>query len=74
MQLGLDSELQGSKVDGEEAEFEGVTVPERARCNRLGHTVSDLCPNVGDPLSYSSSQEGREEQGFLQTALTWRVK
>ena len=53
-----------------EAEFEGVTVPERARRNRLGHTVSDLCPNVSDLMSYSSSQEGREGQAFLQTAPT----
>ena len=57
----------------EKAEFEGLTVPERARHNKLGHAISDLCPSVSDLMNYSS-QEGREEQGFLQTAPTWRVK
>ena len=36
VQLGLDSLVQGSRMDGEEAEFEGVTVSERTRCKRLG--------------------------------------
>lgn len=51
----------------EEAEFEGVTAPERARRDRLGHTVSDLCPNVSDLMSYSSyRKEERDRHSSTQ--------
>ena len=58
----------------EDAEFESPAVTERTRHNRLDHTISDPCPSVSDLMTYSSLQEGRQEQGFPPEAPTWRVK
>lgn len=48
----------------EEAELEGLIIPEKARHNRLGHTPHITTyprPKVSDLMSHSSSQEGREK-------------